>query len=128
MMAGDRQSRDAGEKDFDNAQELTDSRRIYARKPKRALNLINDLISRRGIAAQKSDAKLQGVWDGVVGMDIANQTRVANLRRGILTVDVANSSLMQMLEFKRQDYLQEINQQLQSTGIKNLRFRIGSIN
>lgn len=128
MMAGNEQSRDADEKDFVNAQVLTDSRRIYARKPKKAINLVNDLISRRGLAAQKSDAKLQGVWDGVVGMDIANQTRVANLRRGTLTVDVANSSLMQMLEFKRQDYLQEINQQLQSTGIKNLRFRIGSIN
>lgn len=127
MMTGDDHSKEIDEKDFDDAKTLTDSRRIFARRPKRALNLVNDLISRRGLAAEKSDAKLQGVWDGVVGMNIANQTRVASLRRGVLVVDVSNSSLMQMLEFKRQDYIQEINEQLQSS-IKDLRFRIGSIN
>ncbi len=116
------------EKDFRQARELTDQRRIYKRKPKTALNLVNDVIALRGVAAQKSNSKLQGIWDSVVGMDVANRTRVGPIRRGILIVEVANSNLLQELEFEKQNYKELINQQITTTQIKDLRFRIGRIN
>lgn len=120
-------SQSESELDFQNAADLTQKRRVYSRKPKKAQLLINNIIARRGIAAEKSNQKLQNVWDSVVGMDVANQTKVASVRRGTLEVIVANSSLMQLLSFSKHEYKEEINQQMQNEEIKDLRFRIGRI-
>ena len=128
MTTQNENDQDWEETDFRQAHELNQKRRIYKRKPKTALNLINDVITSRGVAAQRSNAKFQGIWDSIVGVDIANRTRVGAIRRGVLTVEVANSNLLQELEFEKQKYKELINQQITSTQIKDLRFRIGSIN
>lgn len=115
------------EKDFENAATLNQQRRRYRRKPKRVLDLVNDVISRRGIAAEKSNNQLQNLWDQVVGIDIANQTKAGALRRGILEVIVSNSSLMQELGFSKPDFLEKLNQEIKHGTIKDIRFRIGRI-
>ena len=115
------------EKDFTNANDLTNARRIYRRRPKTARNLVSDVITRRGIAAEQSNHELQGVWDSIVGMDIANQTKIGSIRRGVLNIEVSNSSLLQHLEFSKHEFKDLINQQMRKAEIKDLRFRIGSI-
>ena len=115
------------ELDFQNAAELTQQRRIYKRKPKTAKYLINNIIARRGIAAEKSNQKLQNTWDSIVGMDLANQTKVASVKRGVLEVIVANSSVMQFLSFSKHEYKEQINQQMPNEEILDLRFSIGRI-
>lgn len=113
--------------DFQNAVDLTDERRVYKRKPKSAKYLINNIIARRGIAAEKSNQKLQNVWDSIVGIDLANQTKIASVKRGVLQVIVANSSVMQFLSFSKLEYKEQINQQMPNEEISDLRFSIGRI-
>ena len=115
------------EQDFENAAELNRQRRVYARRPKRAQDLINNVIARRGIAAEQSSHRLQNIWESVIGMDLANQTRVSSLRRGVLEIIVSNSSLMQILSFNKEQYKEEINQQMQNGTLSDIRFRIGRI-
>ncbi len=113
------------ELDFRNADELNQQRRVYNRKPKQARDVINNVIARRGIAVEKSNHQLQNVWDSVVGMDIANQTKLGNLRRNILEIIVTNSSLMQILGFNKHQYIEKLNQEMRTGEIKDIRFRIG---
>ena len=111
--------------DFDAVVRQNQQRRVYRRKPKKASELICNIVAKRGIAAQQSNKRLQDLWDSIVGMDIANNTMVGSIRRGQLEVIVANSSMLQSLSFKKQDILQKI--QTDITEIKNLRFRTGRI-
>ena len=113
--------------DFDDAVHTSDQRRIYRRKPKTAVNLINQIISRRGIAAEKSNNQLQGIWDSIVPMEVANQTRVGTVKRRVLEITVGNSGLMQILGFSKDEYLTQLNHQLGNQDIKDIRFRIGRI-
>jgi predicted nucleic acid-binding Zn ribbon protein len=114
--------------DFRNAVDQGRRRRIHRRRPKQAKDLVNLVITRRGIAAEQSTHQLQQVWDSIVGVDIANQTKTGSVRRGELEIIVANSSLMQLLSFQEKDYLTKINQNMRKAAIRKLRFRIGSIN
>ena len=113
------------EEDFDVVVRQNQQRRVYRRKPRKAAELLCDIVTKRGIAAQQSNKRLQNLWDSTVGIDIANNTMVGSIKRGQLEVIVANSSMLQSLSFKKQDILQKI--QTQMTDIKNLRFRIGRI-
>ena len=114
------------EEDFDVVVRQNQKRRIYRRKPKKALDLVSHIVAKRGIAAQQSSRRLQDLWDTAVGVDVANHTVVGSIRRGQLEVTVANSSLLQSLSLQKQPILKKI--QMQIPEIKNLRFRIGRIN
>ena len=116
------------ELDFEHAVELNQQRQIHGRRPKRVGNLINDIITRRGIAAEQSNQVLQSAWDAAVGMNLANQTRIGSLRRGVLEIVVDNSSLLQLVSFDQDRLLEQLNQQLRKAEIKRLQFRVGSIN
>lgn len=116
------------ELDFKNAVELNQRRRIHARRPKPVRHLINDIITRRGIAAEQANHELQHAWDAAAGIDIANQSRIGSVRRGVLEIIVDNSSLLQMVSFDQDRLLEKINHQLRKAEITRLRFRVGSIN
>jgi len=120
------QDSEDGEKDFQNAEQWIRKQRVYPRE-KKAADLLNHLLARRGFAADESQSELQGVWDSVVGVGIANHSRVAAIRRGVLEVIVANSSLSQHLSIEKRKIVQNIQQLLPKTNIVDLRFRVGSI-
>ena len=115
------------EQDFKNADELNRQRQIFKRKPKSARDLINTVVIKRGIAAEKSNNEIGRIWCNVVGENISNQTRPGSLKRGVLEVVVGSSSLMQQLGFFKDDYLEQINLKLKKSEIKDLRFRLGRI-
>lgn len=127
-MNDNHDQREFAELDFTHAVELNQQRRIHGRKPKRVRDLINDIITRRGIAAEQSNQELQSAWDAAAGLDIANQTRIGTLRRGVLEIVVDNSSLLQLVSFEQERLLEQINHQLRKAEIKRLQFRVGSIN
>lgn len=113
--------------DLQRAIQLTDQRRVYRRRAKPIGELLNHLIIRCGIAAEKSQDELNNRWQLAVGPAYAGQTRVGKLRRGILEIWVLHSSLLQELVFAKDDYLQQLNQTPNTTKIRDLRFRIGGV-
>lgn len=113
------------EDDFEVVVRQNQLRRVHRRKPKRAADLVGHIVAKRGIAVQQSSRQLQDLWDGIVGLDIANQTTVGPIKRGYLEVVVSNSSMLQSLIFKKHEILKKM--QTQMTDIKALRFRVGRI-
>ncbi len=84
-------------------------------------------MARRGYARVRGAEAFEEVWRDVAGEMIAQYTRVGALRRGKLEVIVANSTLVQELTFQRGSLLRGLNEQLPDEGIKDLRFRVGTI-
>jgi predicted nucleic acid-binding Zn ribbon protein len=90
-------------------------------------NVLSELMARRGFARVQSAANYEAAWREAAGPLVAQYTRVGQLRRGSLEVIVANSTLVQELGFQKQELLKNLASLMPDEGIKNLRFRVGSI-
>ncbi|MFZ1933648.1 MAG: DciA family protein [Thermoguttaceae bacterium] len=98
-----------------------------ARGPQTIGNVLSELMSRRGYARIQSAAAYDAAWAEAAGPLAAKYTRPGQVRRGILEVIVANSTLMQELGFQKQDLLDALAKLLPDEGIEKLRFRVGNI-
>jgi len=98
-----------------------------ARGPQSIGNLLAELMARQGYARLQSARAYETAWREVAGPVLAPYTRIGALQRGTLEVIVANSTLMQELTFQRSTLLKALTERLPNEGIKNLRFRVGSI-
>jgi len=97
------------------------------RGPQAIGNVLSELMSRRGFARVQSAAVYDEAWRQAAGPLIAKYTRVGLLRRGMLEVVVAHSTLVQELGFQKQTLLKTLAELLPDEGIKGLRFRVGSV-
>lgn len=102
-------------------------RRFYARSPKRIDNVLAQLVQRRGYAQVRQAGERDQAWNEAVG-EVASATRVGALKRGTLEIQVANSLLMQELTFRKEQLLNQLQSALPDDGIKQLRFRVGTVN
>lgn len=98
-----------------------------ARGPQTIGNVLSELMSRRGYARVQTAAGYEAAWREAAGPLAANYTRVGTLRRGMLEIVVANSTLVQELGFQKAELVKKLAELLPDDGIKNLRFRTGNI-
>jgi predicted nucleic acid-binding Zn ribbon protein len=98
-----------------------------SRGPERINNILSELMARRGYARVQSAQQFDAAWNEAAGPLAAQYSRVGALRRGKLEVVVANSTLVQELMFQKAALLKTLAQLLPDQGIKDLRFRVGTI-
>jgi len=71
------------------------------RQPERGPEKLGDVLGRlftlRGWGRRQGRLHLEQAWSEAAGEEIAKQTRVAGLRRGVLEVEVGSAVLMQEL-------------------------------
>lgn len=78
------------------------------------------------IESRMEHVMLHKVWQQAVGEQIANNTAPANVRNGVLFVNVASSVWMQQLNFLRDQILEKLNARLSNKSqLKEIRFKIG---
>ena len=104
-----------------------EQRRHYARRPKKIADVLAQLITVRGYGRIQADADFTAAWQAAAGPALARFTRPGRLRRGVLEVAVANSTIVQELTFQRQRILQTLQAELPDAHIRELRFRIGTV-
>jgi predicted nucleic acid-binding Zn ribbon protein len=102
-------------------------RRHYARRPKRIADVLAQLITARGYGRIQADADFAAAWQAAAGETLARYTRPGRLRRGLLEITVGNSTIIQELTFQKQRILADLQGQLPTARIRDLRFRIGAI-
>lgn len=102
-------------------------RQRYLGGPQRLADAVAQLMARRGYARVQATVELDDVWNSAAGKTLAAGSRPGNLRRGVLEVTVANSAVMQELEFMKRKILKELSQLAPDQKIRNLRFRIGPV-
>jgi predicted nucleic acid-binding Zn ribbon protein len=104
-----------------------EQRRHYARRPKKIADVLAQLITLRGYGRIQADADFGAAWQAAAGPALARHTRAGRLRRGVLEITVTNSTVVQELTFQKQRILAELEAQVPDARIRDLRFRIGSI-
>jgi predicted nucleic acid-binding Zn ribbon protein len=90
-------------------------------------NILSELMARRGLARIQSTEVLETAWRQAAGPLAAAYTRVGSIRRGVLDIVVANSTLVQELGYQKFDILASLQQLLPEEKIQCLRFRAGNI-
>jgi predicted nucleic acid-binding Zn ribbon protein len=93
--------------------------------------LVGEVLSRlftaRGWGRRQGRLHLERAWEEAAGAEFALHTRVVNLRRGILEIEVNNAVLLQELaHYHKRGLLERLRQRLASTPLIDLRFRAGS--
>ena len=126
--------------DIDSAQKLSDlskrsekeRARFYARRPKRAGDVVSAVIALHGYAAVKGADAVRDGWakaaaEGLGDAAIAGMTAAGVLKRGVLEVMVANHVVMQEINFHRPALLAAVQAALPDSKITALRFKVGRI-
>ncbi len=102
------------------------------RDPERGPEKIGDILGRlfvqRGWGRRQGRLHLEQAWAEVAGEEIARQTRVAGMRRGVLEVEVGSAVLLQELShYHKRRLLEGLRARLAGTTLTDLRFRAGVI-
>ncbi len=98
------------------------------RGPKPLSEILGHLFAARGYGRLQALSELERAWMGAVGEPGCHQTRVGGVRRGVLNVTVAHSSLLEELStFQKPALLEALRREAPGTPIQDIRFRVGPI-
>jgi predicted nucleic acid-binding Zn ribbon protein len=93
--------------------------------PQHVSHALAELISLKGLARVQAHAELQSVWAAVAGEQIAAQTKVLGVRRGVLQVSVSNSALLsELVSFHKQSLVKALRTQQTDLRLKDIKFRL----
>jgi predicted nucleic acid-binding Zn ribbon protein len=84
-------------------------------------------LARRGYARQTAASGCEAAWREAAGPMLAKISRPGNIRRGVLEVFVANSTLVQEMGFQKVQILERLRHRLADDSVRDLRFRVGPI-
>ena len=98
-----------------------------AKGPQPIGDILAQLMARRGFARVQGGAALAGAWRSAAGELVARYTRPGEVKRGKLEITVANSTLVQELQFQKPALLAELARLLPDEKIRDLRFRVGPV-
>jgi hypothetical protein len=100
----------------------------YYRPAVKINNIISSLMSRRGYAQKQSNEELQQAWAAAAGKRLANESRIGNMKRGVLEVFVSNSTVLQEITFQKRRIIKKLKETTVCEKLKDVKFRIGAIN
>ena len=100
---------------------------MAGRQPQRVGNILSELFTRRGYGRVQAENEFAEAWQVAAGEELAAQTCVGRLRRGVLEVGVANSLVAQELVFCERKIIRRLREQLPQATIERLRLRVGPL-
>jgi predicted nucleic acid-binding Zn ribbon protein len=105
-----------------------EQRRHYARRPKAIKDVLAQLITARGYGRIQATTDFTVAWRKAAGDTLAPYTLPGRLKRGLLEVTVTNSIVIQELNFQKEQILATLREQCPDAKIRDVKFRIGTIN
>jgi predicted nucleic acid-binding Zn ribbon protein len=102
-------------------------KRVRIPPPKSVRDVLSQLLAKRGYAQVQTAATCEAAWREAVGQTLAAHTRAGAVRRGVLEVLVRNSATNQELAFQKTKIVKMLSQLIPEQRIKDLRFRVGSL-
>jgi predicted nucleic acid-binding Zn ribbon protein len=94
--------------------------------PEPLSEVLSRLFIARGWGRTQEQLRLEQAWAEVAGPDVAKQTQLGAMRRGVLEVEVGNGSLLQeLVGFHKRRLLEGMKKKLAGVVLKDLRFRAG---
>jgi predicted nucleic acid-binding Zn ribbon protein len=91
-------------------------------------DILGELFAARGLGRLRARRELEEAWAAAVGEPACRQTRVGEVRRGILSVTVAHSALLEELAaFQKPALLAALRAAAPGAAIQDIRFRVGNV-
>src|SRR6516164_8957187 len=98
------------------------------RGPRALSDILGELFTVRGYGRLRALGALEEAWNLAVGEPHCRQTQVGELRRGVLSVTVTHSALLEELAaFRKPQLLQALRAGAPAMGIREIRFRVGPV-
>jgi hypothetical protein len=98
------------------------------RGPRPVSDILGELFAARGFGRLRALKELEDAWNAAVGEPGCRQTKLGEVRRGILNVTVAHPALLEELAaFHKPKLLAALRQNASGTVIHDIRFRVGPI-
>lgn len=95
--------------------------------PQRIGSIVADLIARRGYARVIAATTCAEAWATAAGPQLVKFSRPGAIKRGVLEVLVANSTMLQEMTFQKKALVQKLVELLPDEKIKDVKFRVGPI-
>jgi hypothetical protein len=90
--------------------------------------ILGELFTVRGYGRLQARHELEEAWAAAVGEPACRQTRLGEVRRGVLNVTVTHSALLEELAaFRKSELLAALRSGAPATTIHDIRFRVGAI-
>ena len=98
------------------------------RGPRPLSEILGELFSVRGYGRLRARQELEDAWNVAVGEPCCRQTRLGEVRRGVLNVTVAHSTLLEELAaFRKPVLLAALRSGAPATTVHDIRFRVGAV-
>ena len=98
-------------------------------RPQPIGDIIPRVIAKMGLTQKVKQAEIIKDWDKIVGKTVARHCRPVSLNKCYLTVNVDSSPwLNELKRYSKDTILQKLKDKMGRRMIKDIRFRIGSIN
>jgi hypothetical protein len=98
------------------------------RGPKPLSDILGDLFAARGFSRLRARKELEDAWNAAVGEPAWRQTRLGEVRRGVLNVTVGHSALLEELAaFRKPALLAALRDAAPGSVIHDVRFRVGPL-
>jgi len=94
--------------------------------PENLSDVLGRLFVARGWGRVSERTRLETAWGEAIGPELAGQTRVGGLRRGVLEIEVRSAVLQQELtQYHKRSLLNDLRTRLPGVSIGDLKFRSG---
>jgi hypothetical protein len=98
------------------------------RGPRALSDILGELFTVRGYSRLRALGALEEAWNIAVGEPHCRQTRVGELRRGVLSVTVAHPALLEELAaFRKPELWTALRAGAPDMAICDIRFRVGPV-
>jgi predicted nucleic acid-binding Zn ribbon protein len=95
--------------------------------PENLGDILGKLFAARGWGRKNDRLKLEGAWAEAAGPQLLKETRVMNVRRGVMEIEVKGSVLLQELaQFHKRTLLGKLRKLLPSLTLTDLKFKAGA--
>jgi len=96
--------------------------------PKRIGSIVAELVARRGYARVVAATTFAEAWATAAGPQLVKFSRAGTVKRGVLEVFVANSTMMQEMTFQKVSLVKKLVELMPDEQIRDVKFRVGPVN
>ncbi len=101
---------------------------MLIRAPRPLTDILAELFTLRGYRRLWTREELEDAWNKAVGEPYCRQTSLGEVRRGVLNVTVAHSTLLEELaSFRKAILLKVLHSCVPAATISDIHFRVGAI-
>ena len=104
------------------------AKRPPQKRPVAVKEIVREFLTPGDLEALRQRQEIRRVWEAVVPAQLLARSRLVDLRRKELWVEVVDSLFAQELQFFRSRVLEELDRVLGPGKVRDIRFRVGEFN